>query len=315
MNILFLHFPIDNNQVESKSLPDYFATKGHNVYSCFEKGERNFYSKHCGVNLPVVSVRKEKIKEEKFDLIVCKNDSFQKYGKLFRKSGTIVINVAPMGFQHNYQNCDYYFKEDEIIRAPWPEMRDVFNREYVNWESRENQIIVAGTIGSDKNQKEIVDFVDRSLVNNFRFVFAGKIYSSAYADYLHRTLARKGIESEFKFLNKIDLSREFLKSKLAMLTTDPRPVQPFDPGPRVIFESIAAGTPCIVNDLIKVHHHCLPYCEVYKNRDKSSFEKALHSFFKKDNNTISESAYNTGKKYLTIEYACHDAYKRIMTQF
>ena len=70
-NILFNHFPIDNNRIESKTLPDYFSSMGHNVYSVFEKtGNKNrrFYSLHAGVNQPVIRLEKSELQKIEFDL-------------------------------------------------------------------------------------------------------------------------------------------------------------------------------------------------------------------------------------------------------
>lgn len=313
MNILFLHFPIDNNQIEAKYLPDFFATKGHEVFSVFEKKQRNFYAKHRGVKLPVVNFLKDEIKEIKFDLIVCKNDAFQKYGKDFKSVDTKIINVTPMGISNNYNNCDFYFKENELIKAPVEEMQNIFDNEYKAWQDRKKQIIVPASIGSDKNQKEIVDLIDSNLFTKHSILFAGKIYNQNYANYLKSKLDQKSIKSIFKFLTREELAREFLNSKLTMLTTDPRPAQPFDPGPRVIFESIRAGTPCLINDLVLVNDHCKPYCLVYENGNRKSFNDSFYNYLSRDNSLISLNSYNAGKKYLNIDYACYDAYERIVS--
>lgn len=313
MNILFLHFPIDNNQIESKVLPDFFAEKGHNSYSCFEKGERCFYSIHKGINKEVISTNKELLQNIKFDIIIAKNNSVQTYGHQYKSKGSIVINVTPMGFDHNKKNCDFFFKENELIKSPVPEMQEIFDRNFISWENRKNQIIVPASIGSDKNQKEIVDFIDNKLFKDYTFLFAGKITNQNYANYLFKVLENKGIKSEFKLLSRKELAFEFLNSKLTMLTTDPRPSQPFDPGPRVIFESIRAGTPCIINDLVLVNKYCKPYCTIYHNKNKEMFDLACNQFLNRNNNTLSKQCYDDGKKYLTIEFACQSAYERIMS--
>ena len=169
---------------------------------------------------------KDEIKEIKFDLIVCKNDAFQKYGKDFKSVDTKIINVTPMGISNNYNNCDFYFKENELIKAPVEEMQNIFDNEYKAWQDRKKQIIVPASIGSDKNQKEIVDLIDSNLFTKHSILFAGKIYNQNYANYLKSKLDQKSIKSIFKFLTREELAREFLNSKLTMLTTDPRPAQP-----------------------------------------------------------------------------------------
>lgn len=313
MNILFLHFPIDNNQIESKVLPDFFAEKGINSYSCFEKGERCFYSIHRGINKEVIPINKELLQNIKFDAIIAKNNTFQSYGYQYRSNNTIVINITPMGFDYNKKNCDFFFEENELIKSPVEEMQEVFDKNFIEWKNRKNQIIVPASIGSDKNQKEIVDLIEAESFKEYTFLFAGKIYNQQYANYLHSKLKSKGIKSDFKLLTRNELAHEFLNSKLTMLTTDPRPSQPFDPGPRVIFESVGAGTPCIVNDLVLINKYCQPYCHVYENKNKQMFDKICYKFFNNDNNTLSLDAYNDGKKYLSINFACQEAYNRIIT--
>ena len=312
MNILFLHFPIDNNQIESKTLPDFFATKGHNVYSCFEKGKRNFYSRHLGKSKIKSFSDRAHLLNIDFDLIVCKNDSFQKYGRKFKKHKTVIVNVTPMGLKSNYQNCDHYFKENDLIKAPISEMQDIFENEYREWKDRKKQIIVPASIGSDKNQREIVDLIDKTMFSGYHIFFAGKIYNQDYANYLKFVLAQKSIGSTFKLLTREALAKEFLNSRLTMLTTDPRPAQPFDPGPRVIFESICAGTPCLINDLVMVNSYCAPFCIVYNNGNSASFNSACREYFQADNSLLSKKCYEIGKKHINIKYACNDAYKGIM---
>lgn len=313
MNILFLHFPIDSNQIESKILPDFFSSKGHCVFSLFEKGSRNFCAIHNGINKNVTIIDKKFLEKVDFDAIICKNDSFQKYGKNFASNKTIIINVTPMGFEHNKKNCHFFFKENELIKAPIEEMQKIFNNHFLNWRDRKKQIIVPASIGSDKNQKEIVDLINESVFNGYSFLFAGKIYNQQYANYLYENLKLKGFKSSFRFLTREELAYEFLNSRLTMLTTDPRPAQPFDPGPRVIFESIRAGTPCIINDLVLVNEYCAPYCLTYQNNNREEFNLSCDEFVNRDNDILSKRCYIDGKKYLTVDFACQSAYKRIMS--
>jgi len=312
LNFLFLHFPVDNNQIEAKTLPDYFAEKNLKVFSLFEKGKRNFCSIHKGIDKKAEPVNKELLKNIKFDVIITKNNAFQSYGYQYRSNNTIVINVTPMGFDYNKKNCDFFFEENELIKAPVKEMQEVFDKNFIEWKNRKNQIIVPASIGSDKNQKEIVDLIDAESFKEYSFLFAGKIYNQQYANYLHSKLASKGIESDFKLLTRNELAYEFLNSKLTMLTTDPRPSQPFDPGPRVIFESIRAGTPCIINDLVLINTYCKPYCTIYQNKNREMFYSACNQFLNRDNDSLSKSCYRDGKKYLTIDFACQSAYERIL---
>lgn len=313
LNFLFLHFPVDNNQIESKTLPDYFASKKHNVFSMFEKGDRKFYSIHTGINKPIIQIEKEKLKDVCFDAIISKNNSYQKYGKYLKTTNSVVINVTPMGFDYNKRNCDFFFEENELIKAPVKEMQEVFDKNFIEWKDRKKQVLIPASIGSDKNQKEIVDLINADYFKEYSFLFAGKIYNQQYANYLYEKLKSKGIKSEFKLLSRRELAYEFINSRLTMLTTDPRPAQPFDPGPRVIFESIRAGTPCIINDLVLINNYCAPYCSIYQNKNKKMFDLVCNEFVNRDNDILSKRCYNDGKKYLTINFACQSAYKRIMT--
>ena len=312
MNILFLHFPIDNNQIESKILPDFFSSKGHRVFSLFEKKERKFCSIHKGINKKTASIEKKLLKEVNFDVIVCKNNSFQKYGKEFLSNKTIVINITPIGFEYNKKHCHFFFEENELIKSPTEEMQQIFDKNFIEWKNRKKQIIVPASIGSDKNQKEIVHLINESFFNGYSFLFAGKIYDQQYANYLYENLKSKGFKSDFCFLNREELAYEFLNSRLTMLTTDPRPIQPFDPGPIVIFESIRAGTPCIINDLVLVNKYCAPYCLTYQNKNKEEFNLACNIFLNRDNNSLSKRCFDDGKKYLNIDFACQSAYERIL---
>jgi len=314
LKVLFLHFPIDNFQIESRSLPDYFASKGHTVYSVFEKNQRNFYSKHFGVDVPVLSLKKEKIANEEIDLIVCKSASYQSYGKQFKSDETKVINITTMGLERNSAGVDHSFPENWLIKPPIPEMRDIFKENFIPYDRRDNCILIPGSVGQIKNQKEIIGLIDKDIFEeDFYIHFAGPIKSPQYAHELKLMCDEKKIDTRFGKYSKKDLAFHYLNSKLVCLSTDPRPLQPYDPGPRVIFEALSAGTPCVVSDLVLIHEHSHMFSKVYKNKNKESFLAKIKETMDQDLVFLSKFYYNRYEELFSMKNACNVSYEEIIT--
>jgi len=313
MKILFLHFPIDNYQIEGKLLPDYFASKGHLTFSAFEKGNRNFYSKHKGLNISVDCVNKGEIIDQVFDLIICKSDSFQKYGKIYKSKKTKVFNVTPMGISRNLLGIDHAFSEDWLIKPPVKSMKEIFKNNFIPYNKRDNCILIPGAIGNEKNQKEIVRLFNNNLFKDDYYIhFAGPVKSQRYADELKQMCAQKNIKSKFGHYSKPELAHHYLNSKIVCLSTDPRPFQPFDPSPRVIFEALAAGTPCIVSDLVITHKYSKMFCKTYINGSEKSFLKKVKETLNQDLIKLSSHYHNKYESLYSMENACSTAYKEIL---
>ena len=314
LRILFLHFPTDNDQIESRTLPDYFALNGHTAYSLFEKNDRNFYSKHTGVKLPLIKLQKKEISNQTFDLIVCKSDSYQKYGQSFKTKNTKVINVTPMGLSRNSHGVDYSFPENWLIKPPTEEMRSIYKHNYIPYSERENSILIPGTVSQIKNQKQIIDLLDKNILGgDFYLHFAGKIRDRRYAEILKLACAEKNIRCVFGEYTKEQLAFHYLNSKLVCLSSDPRPAQPFDPGPRVIFEALCAGTPCVVSDLVLIHQHSHMFCNVYESYNKESFAINIKEMMARDLVGLSRLYYESYGELFSMENACKTAYKEILS--
>ena len=103
-----------------------------------------------------------------------------------------------------------------------------------------------------------------------------------------------------------------MESKFSALTTDPRPAQPYDPGPRVVFESISAGTPCILSDLVCVHTGSKEYSFFYEHQNENDFNRMIQDIKKTDLNVLSKNSFEYAFKEYTVENACKIAYQDIM---
>ncbi len=311
MKILFVHFPIDSDQIGGRELPNFFAEKGHDVYALFRKGSRSFTVKHEG-GLRFTDVSEETIKKTNFDIVLTKSDSYQKYGKKFLAGNPLIINLMPMGIKSNLVGVDYYFAENEIIKAPVKKMQDVLIN-YTDYDNRNDQIIIPASIGTDKNQLEFLNFYDPDLFPGYRLVFAGPVHNFDYVNSMIKIMRKKSIDYEFLgYLDRKDLAEQMSSSKLAALTTDPRPAQPFDPGPRVIYELALAGTPCFISDLVLVHRPIEKYCFTYCNKDSKSFNSVIKTMAESDLSLISKKIHQYAKDNYTIENACLDSYDKII---
>lgn len=309
MRTLFVHFPYNNDEVEGKELPKYFALRGHEVHSIFFKDVRKFMTKyHQNGTMEQIS---EDSLFKSYDLIVCKSSSYQSYGKKYSDSNTFVVNVTPMGIPHNLSNVNYGFDVSQLIKPPVEDMREVLN-EYVPWESRKNQIVIAASIGSDKNQLEFVKFFDPKVFPGYSIIFLGTIVSNSYVDQLKNVLQGKNVNFEFDNVDRRTLAKIFMESKFSALTTDPRPGQPYDPSPRVVFESISAGTPCLLSDLVRVHDGSKKFSFFYEHQNIASFSEMMERVISSDLSKISRESYDYACQEYSLENACRKAYDDIM---
>jgi glycosyltransferase involved in cell wall biosynthesis len=311
MICLFVHFPIEMTEVEGFELPAFFDSMGHEVYSVFLKGDRNQRYKFTK-DRTYRPVSDQELKSIKFDLMVCKSSAYQTYGKNYASPGTKVVNVTPMGIKRNQEGIDYCFGERQLIKPPDRDMQPVLSK-YTPWSERKNQILISASIGGDKNQMEFIEYLDPKKFPDWTLLFAGPVKSQGYVDQMKRTMIDKGLPYDFLGpLHRRDLAVVMSQSKLSALTTDPRPEQPFDPGPRAVFESIRAGTPCILSDLVLAHELSTPFCYFYRHRSKDSFEKCIDNVVNSNLEEVSRQCYEMASREFTLENACKTAHDDIM---
>jgi len=309
MRALFLHFSHLNDEIEGRELPRYFAKMGHNVHSLFVKDVRKFVARfHSNGSIETIN---ENELFENYELIVCKSSSFQRYGKKYTGPTTRVVNVTPMGIDYNLSGVTQGFDVSQLIKPPVEDMKNVLTG-YIPWEKRKNQIVIAASIGSDKNQLEFVDYFDPQLFPNFRILFLGTIVSDSYVQQLKNILKRKNVEFEFDNVDRKTLAQIFLESKFSALTTDPRPAQPYDPSPRVVFESVSAGTPCLLSDLVRVHDGAKRFSFFYEHQNRNSFLDMMNRVSHFDISSLSKESHDYASREYTMENACKTAYNDIM---
>ena len=314
MKILFLHFPKDNTQIEGTALPKYFSKNGHQCYLAFEKKSRNFFCEFNNDN--IIDIEKNKLQENNFDLIVGKSDCFQTYDRrYFLNTGAFKVNILSLGLHRNTIGVDFVFKDEQLIKAPSKDMAIEFNK-YNEYNNRANFIYTPASIGTDKNQLEFINLVEPNLIKDFTLLFSGPIKNEGYFNKMRFTLENKKIKWKYLgHLSKPEVAKVMKLSKILCLTTDPRPAQPYDPSPRVIPEAVCAGTPFFVNDLVVFNKFLQNYGLVYKNGDKDSLNNRLDKLLKKDLNTLSTEMYKTSLEKFNMEYACHQAYESIITNY
>ena len=317
MNVLFLHFPKDNSQIESLGLPKYFSRRGHFSYLAFEKQHRNFF---CKISKDTtVDLRKEELFNIKYDIIVGKSSAFVRgvYDDRYFKGSPAAfkINITPMGISANRSGVDYCFKEDQLIKPPPDDMQQVF-KQYSEYKNRENIIFIPASIGVIKNQLEFINLVNPGIISDYTLLFAGPIKSRTYFNKMSSRMKDKNIKYEYVgHIEKKEIAKIMKRAKIVSLTTDPRPAQPYDPGPRVIPEAVCAGTPFFVNDLV-LFPSCLRKCGfVYDNGDIGSFNEVLEKMTKFDLNKISRASFAIGREKLTMNSGCEVAYEDILTAY
>lgn len=313
MRVLFLHFSFRNEEVEGRELPRFFASMGHTVHSLFLKDIRKFTAKYNS-NGEIDQIGDDEMFDT-YDLIVTKSDAYQKYGRRYAGEFTKIVNIIPLGLDRNVSGVHLAFRDDQLIKAPTSVMRDVYCQ-YVPWHERKDQIIIAASLGTDKNQLEFTRFFDASILPGYKILFLGKSVSNAYVDKLKNELDAKGVEYQFDDVDRKTLAQHYMESKFSALTTDTRPHQPYDPSPRVVFESIAAGTPCMLSDLVCTHEGAKNFSFFYEHGNKESFLDMMKKCADEDKvSRISKESHSYGCVHYTLENACKVAYADIMAIF
>lgn len=305
-NVLFVHFPIENEQIESLSLPRYYAKKGINTYVTFHKGNRH-YDYKVNESGTIINVNNAEIFAIDFDLLIAKSSSMQSYDKRYFKNAKYKVNITPMGMQCNKEGYDYVFADNQLVKPPIPSMFDMLINNF-DINKKENIIVFPASLGTDKNQLELLNLVDSSIIKDWKIVFCGKSESDAYTTQMQNVAKTKNINIEIlSFLSKDALAALLLKSKLLALTTDPRPSQPYDPGPRVVPEGLCAGTPFFINDLVLVEDAVKDLGTIYKcgnaNDMNTQLLIAMSSWKEK-----SIEAIKFSKNHYNMEKACETVY-------
>ena len=307
---LFVHFLIENRQIESLSLPSHFAKKGINVYVTFHKGNRH-YDYKIDESGSITQIQKSDIFAQEFDVLIAKSSSMQSYDSQYFKNAKYKVNITPMGMQCNKSGYDYVFEDNQLIKPPVPEMFKILIDGY-NITEKQNIIVVPASLGTDKNQLELLNLVDASLLKDWKIVFCGKSESDSYTSQMKNIASSKNINIEIhNFLGKGDLANLILKSKLLALTTDPRPSQPYDPGPRVIPEGLCGGTPFFINDLVLVEDAVKRFGTVYKNGNRQDFNDKLKEAISTWQ-IKSEEVIKFAKVHYDMENACFAVYSNVI---
>lgn len=302
MRVLFVHFPMDNDQIEGTSFPSFFARTGHEVFCTFHKRDRNFDYKILNDGT-IREIAPEEILFQEFDLLIAKGSASSSYNQKLFKSSKFKVNVLTLGIPQNKLGYDFCFEDGDLVKPPVSQMFSFFMENSGKYK-KENLIVCPASIGTDKNQIEFLNLVDSSLVKDFQLLFCGKIASKSYAESMQSIAKKKNLNVIIKdTIPKIEVAQIMIRSKVLALTTDPRPAQPYDPSPRVIPETLCAGTPFFINDLVLTDPNVRNLGWIYRNGDETDFnnklEQALHGWEKK-----SLDAQLFSREYYQMETAC-----------
>jgi len=307
---IFIHFPLENYQIESLSLPRFFAMhKGVDVFVTFHKDNRH-YDYHVDNMGNITHCDKSVIFSKKFDVAIAKSSSMNSYDRRYFENAKFKVNLTPMGIDGNKNGYDFVFGDGQLIKPPVPEMFDYMIKNHHI--EKENIIIYPASIGTDKNQLELLNLVNPDLVKEFKIIFCGKSVSKTYTSQMVQISKKRSLNIEiYDFLDKQSLSNLYLKSRLIALCTDPRPSQPYDPSPRVIPEAITAGTPFLINDLVLIEDNVRKFGKVYHHGNSLDLNKKLSELLN-ESDRLSRDAALFSKDHYTMFNACQLAYNQII---
>ena len=322
MKILFLDLPrnyppkeqggSECTQIEGRGLPTFFSKKGHEVYSIFQKNNRNYLDEI--IDGEYVNTSLEKIYSNNFNIVVGKNSAFDKYKSNAISNAQLKVNVMPLGFERNKKNCDYSFTDNELIKPP-----DHIFKKYVdeNFDKIEksNTILYVGTLWSIKNQLEFANLVDPNLISDYEMKFYGDLRDQSYIRNFSEVLNRKKIKFSINgFLPKKELAKEMLKSKHSILCTNP-PSQPYDPSPRSIPESIYAGLSFLIRNTVLIHDEHYQFGYQYKGGESYDFNENLKKMIEQFSSNRSKEIHSFCKLNLNMDFACEKAYNKILSHY
>ena len=312
MKVLFVHFPRDNDQIEGLSLPTFFAKTGHEVFCTFHKRDRNFDYK-ISKDGTVRDIDVDEIKNQEFDLLIAKGSATSAYDRRFFRSSKFKVNVLTLGIDGNKSGYDFCFEDGDLIKPPVSEMFSFFMSNFGKY-NKENIISCPASIGTDKNQIEFLNLVNPDLVKDHQIVFCGKISSRDYAENMQKIADRKKLDIIIKdAIPKTEVAKLMIRSKILTLTTDPRPAQPYDPSPRVIPETLCAGTPFLINDLVLTDPNVRNFGWTYKNGNIDDFNNKLKQALDECHQKSIDS-HEFAREYYQMDKACKKMQDKIFEE-
>lgn len=322
MRILFLdlprNYPVQEQggkecmQIEGRGLPIFFSKKGHEVYSIFQKNDRNYLDKI--IDGQYINTSLEKIYSNNFDIVIGKNSAFDKYKSNAISNSQLKVNIMPLGYKHNQKNCDYCFSDNELIKPP----DDIFKKyvdENFNKVTKSNVILYVGTLWPIKNQLEFANLIDPDLITDYQIKFYGDLRDQSYIKNLSKILNSKKINFSINgFLPKKQLAKEMLKSKHSILCTN-SPSQPYDPSPRSIPESIYAGLSFLIRNTVLIHDDHYQFGYQYKGGDSYDFNDNLKKMIDQFSSNRPKEIHSFCKLNLNMDFACEKAYTKIVSHY
>jgi len=299
-------------QIEGSGLPIFFSKKGYEVYSVFQKNDRNYLDKI--VDGQYINTSLEKIYLNNFNIVIGKNSAFDKYKSDAISNAELKVNIMPLGFKRNQKNCDLCFSDNELIKPP-----DYIFKKYVdeNFDKvkKSNVILYVGTIWPIKNQLEFANLIDPDLISDYQIKFYGDLRDRSYIKNFSNILNAKKINFSINgFLPKKDLAKEMLKSKHSILCTN-SPSQPYDPSPRSIPESIYAGSSFLIRDTVLIHNQHYQFGHQYKGGDADSFNNNIKKMIDQFSINRSREIHSFCKLNLSMDFACEKAYNTIISHY
>lgn len=179
-------------------------------------------------------------------------NSFDPADTLIRSAKKKIVYPIKSNLPDFYNGHDIAIVEDKSFIKPIPDHDRQFF--FYNRTKKESYLLYPAAFYKLKGQLKFAKRVSRRMLGGRKVIFCGSIKSQSYADECFSMLRRKGID--FEFLDKVskqELGDLYRKAALTLFFSSG------DYNPRVFYESMACGTPCLLSKSVALAESLEPF--------------------------------------------------------
>jgi len=179
-------------------------------------------------------------------------NSFDPADQLIRSAKTKIVYPIHSAVPDFYKGHDIAIVHDESFIKPIPDHDRQFF--FYNGAKKENYLLYPAAFYKLKGQMKFAKRVSRRMLGGRKVIFCGSIKSEKYADECFSILRKKKIDFEFLAkVSKPELGELYRKAALTLFFSSG------DYNPRVFYESIACGTPCLLSQKVALASSLEPF--------------------------------------------------------
>lgn len=178
--------------------------------------------------------------------------SFDPESKLIRSAKLKIVYPISSKIPDSYTGHDIVIIKDDTFIKPIPEHDRQFF--YADSTKKEDFLLYPAAFYKLKGQMKFAKRISRSALKGKKIIFCGTTKTDSYRDECFSILKKKHID--FEYLNKVskaDLGDLYRKARLTIFLSNG------DFNPRIYYESMACGTPCLLSNDVALASAMEPY--------------------------------------------------------